>query len=83
MSVPSASASDQHVADPDRVGVLALQRALVGDVGLAVRRGVVDEEAVLQVLAGVGEVQAEQLGLAAGAGVARRAGAAGRGRRRR
>ena len=33
------------------------------------RGGVVDEQPVLEVLAGVGEVQAEQLGRAAGAGV--------------
>ena len=48
---------DQHVADPDRVRVLALQRALVGDPAAAVRHGVVDEQPVLEVLAGVGEVE--------------------------
>ncbi len=67
--MPSAVGLDEHVADPHRVGVLALQRALVGDVRLAVRGVVVDQEAVLLVLAGVGEVQAEELGLAAGARV--------------
>src|SRR5690606_35911277 len=51
----------------DRVRVVALQRALVEDVGLAVRHRVVDEQPVLLVLAGVGEVQAEHLDVAAGA----------------
>ncbi len=60
---------DEHVADPHRVRLVALERALVDDVRLAVRDVVVDQEAVLLVLALVGEVQAEQLGLAAGAGV--------------
>ena len=61
--------ADQHVADPDRVRALALQRALVDDVALGVRRVVVDEQPVLDVLAGVGEVEAEHLGRAAGTGV--------------
>ena len=61
--------ADQHVADPHRARLLALQRALVDHVALGARRVVVDEEAVLEVLAGVGEVQTEQLGLAAGTGV--------------
>ena len=61
--------ADQHVADPDRVRALALQRALVVDVALGVRRVVVDEEPVLEVLAGVGEVEPEHLGRAARAGV--------------
>ena len=60
---------DQHVADPDGVRVVALQRAPVADVAAAVGHGVVDQQAVLQVLAGVGEVEAVQLGLAAPAGV--------------
>ena len=68
--------ADQDVADPDRVGVLALQRAPVVDVAARVRSGVVDEQAVLHVLAGVGEVDAEHLDAAAGADVVgRRAGA--------
>src|SRR3954447_2818420 len=62
--------ADQHVADPHRVRGLALQRALVRDPAAAVRRVVVDERAVLQVLAGVGEVDAEHRGVAAGPGVA-------------
>ncbi len=53
--------ADQHVADPDRVRPVALQRALVGDVARAAGGGVVDEQPVLQVLVGVGEVQAEAL----------------------
>ena len=61
--------ADQHVPDPDRVGVLALQRALVVDVAPRVRRRVVDEQAVLHVLAGVGEVDAEHLDAAAGTDV--------------
>ena len=74
---------DQHVADPHRVRVLALQRALVGDVAVGSRGGVVDEQPVLEVLAGVGEVQAEQLGVAARAGVVDATWRYGRGRRRR
>ncbi len=61
--------ADQHVADPHGVGALALERALVHDVALGARGVVVGEEAVLDVLAGVGEVEAEQLGRAAGTGV--------------
>src|SRR3954454_18342882 len=49
---------DADVADPDRVCVLALQRALVEDVAAAVRHGVVDPEPVLLVLRLVGEVDA-------------------------
>ena len=56
---------DEHVTDPDRVGALALQCALVRHAATAVRDVVVDEEPVLEVLAGVGEVEAEQLGLGA------------------
>ena len=62
--------ADQHVADPHGVGGLALERALVGGAALAVRRVVVDVRAVLEVLAGVGEVDAEQGRVAARAGVA-------------
>ena len=62
--------ADEHVADPHGVRGVALQRALVLDVGAAVRRPVVDEEAVLEVLPGIGEVDAQALERAAGAGVA-------------
>ena len=62
--------ADEDVADPDRVRAVALQGALVRDVGDAVRRLVVDEQAVLLVLAGVGEVDAEGLDGPARAGVA-------------
>ena len=61
MSVPSALGADEDVADPHGVGAVALERALVLDVGAAVRRPVVDEQAVLEVLAGIGEVDAEAL----------------------
>ena len=54
--------ADADVADPDRAGVLALQRALVEDVAAAVRHGVVDPEPVLLVLGLVGEVDAEEVG---------------------
>ena len=64
--------ADQHVADPHGVRALALQRALVVDVAAGLRRVVVDEQPVLEVLPGVGEVQPEQLGLAARAVVRRR-----------
>ena len=60
---------DQHVADPDGVRALALQRATVADVAAAVRHGVVDQQPVLEVLAGTGEVETVQLGVAATAGV--------------
>ena len=56
---------DQHVADPDRMRVLALQRALVGDSAAAARHVMVDKQPVLQVLARVGEVEPGQLGVAA------------------
>ena len=65
---------DRDVADPHRVRAVALQGALVGDPAAAVALGVVDEQPVLQVLPGVGEVQAAQLGVAAGPGVADRRG---------
>ena len=64
--------ADQHVADPHGVRAVALQRALVLDVGAAVRRRVVDEQPVLEVLPGIGEVDAQALERAAGAGVGRR-----------
>ena len=67
--MPVACGPDQHVADPHRARVLAGQRALVADAAAAVRRVVVDEQPVLQVLPGVGEVDAVQLGVAAGARV--------------
>ena len=75
--------ADQHVADPHGVRALALQRALVDDVAAGVRRGVVDEQPVLDVLAGVGEVEAEQLGRAARSVVRRRWRPSAPGRRRR
>ena len=53
--------ADEHVADPHRVCGVALQRALVLDVVAAVRRAVVDEQAVLEVLPGIGEVDAQPL----------------------
>ncbi len=68
--------ADQHVAHPDgvRVGLagvrIALQRTLVEHVGPAVGLGVVDQQPRFQVLAVVGEVQAEQFGVAAGRVVA-------------
>ena len=61
--------ADQHVTDPDRVGALALQGPAVVDVGPGVRGVVVDEQPVLEVLAGVGEVEPELLDLPARAGV--------------
>src|SRR3954454_17607687 len=60
---------DADVADPDRVRVLALQRALVEHVAAAVGDRVVDPEPVLLVLGLVGEVDAEQVRAASGAGV--------------
>ena len=67
--MPVGRRADADVADPDRAGVLALQRALVEHVAAAVRHGVVDPEPVLLVLGLVGEVDAEEVGGAAGAGV--------------
>ena len=69
--MPSALARMRTSPDPDGVGGVALQGALVLDVRVAVRRLVVDEEAVLLVLAGVGEVDAEALEGAARTRVAR------------
>ena len=58
--------ADQHVADPDGVGVLALQRTPVLDVAARLGGCVVDEQPVLEVLAGIGEVDAVQVDVAAG-----------------
>ena len=72
VSVPVACGADQHVADPHGVRVgparirITLQRTLVRHVRAAVRLGVVDQQPRLEVLAVVGEVQAEQFGVAAG-----------------
>ena len=66
--MPSASARISTSPIQTVCALLALQRALVDDVAAAVRHGVVDEQPVLEVLAGVGEVQAEQLDVAAGRG---------------
>ena len=69
--MPTASGADQHVAHPHGVRVgprrvrITLQRTLVRHVRAAVRLGVVDQQPRLEVLAVVGEVQAEQLGVAA------------------
>src|SRR5207248_5050098 len=60
--------ADDDVADPDRVRLFALQRALVGDATLAGRRVVIDKQAVLQVLAVIGEEKSEQFGVTAGPG---------------
>ena len=57
--------ADQHVADPDRVRPVALQGVLVEHARPAVRHRVVDEQALLQVLAGVGVAEAHQLRVAA------------------
>ena len=64
--------ADQHVADPDGVGTVALQGVLVVHVGPAVRHRVVDQQPLLDVLAGVGEPEAEQLDVAAGSAVGHR-----------
>ena len=67
--------ADQDIADPDGVRVLALQGAAVFDVAAGAGRGVVDEQPVLEVLAGVREVDAVEIDAAAGAEVVgRRAG---------
>ena len=50
---------DEHVTNPHGVGILTLQRALVGNVGGTVGRAVVDEHAVFLVLASFGHVSAE------------------------
>src|SRR5690606_37232025 len=63
---------DQHVANPNGVCILALQCTLVQHVGLAVGHSVVNEQAVLKVLAGVSEVHAVQLDLRTCAGEASR-----------
>ena len=74
--------ADQHVADPHRAGAVALQRALVGDPAAAARLVVVDEQPVLEMLAGVGEVQPEHLRGATGPTEADRRRQAAPGRRR-
>ena len=61
--------ADQHVADPDGVRSAALQTTLVDRVALGMRLVVVDEEPVLDVLAGVDEVEPEHLDLSSGPGV--------------
>ncbi len=66
--------ADQHVADPDGARALALQGALVGDAAAGVRRVVVHEHPLLEVLAGVGEVEAEELDVGALLGEVRRTG---------
>ena len=57
--------ADQAVADPHRVRVLALQGTLVGDAREALGLGVVHEDAVLEVLAAVHEVDAQHVQLGA------------------
>ena len=57
--------ADEHVADPDRARAGAVQRALVGDAAPGVRRVVVHVDLLLEVLAGVGEVEAERLDVGA------------------
>ena len=60
--------ADEHVTDPDGMGLLALQRRLVGHPAAARRQLVVDEEAVLVVLAGIGEGEAEKFSISTGTG---------------
>ena len=85
---PGCGSTDQHVAHPHGVRVgparvrIALQRTLVRDVRAAVRLGMVDQQPRLEVLAVVGEVQAEQLGVAAGPRRSGPAPSAARGRHR-
>ena len=62
--------TDEDVAHPHGARVRALQRTLVHDVRRRLGRGVVDVGPVLEVLTRVREVQAQELRLAAGAGVA-------------
>src|SRR5262245_24005154 len=57
--------ADEHVADPYRARRGALQGSFVRDMAAAVRLRVVDEEPVLEVLAFIGEVDAEQLRITA------------------
>ncbi len=60
--------ADDDVADPDGVRLVALQGRLVEHPAAAARRGVVDQQAVLQVLAAVGEGDPAQLDIGARAG---------------
>src|SRR5690606_12040593 len=53
--------TDQHVTDPHGPSRRSSQGALVGDPGGAARDGMVNEELVLEVLAGVREVQTEEV----------------------
>ena len=69
VSVPSASARMRTSPTQTVCARVALQGALVGHVGLAVRGVVVDERPVLQVLPRVGEVDAEQRRVPAGTGI--------------
>ena len=64
--------ADEHVADPDGARAGALQRALVGDAAAGVRGVVVHVDLLLEVLAGVGEVEAERLDVGALLGEVRR-----------
>ena len=72
MPVASARISTSPIHTVCASGLLGiritLQRTLVQHVGLAVRLRVVDQQPRLEVLAVVGEVGAEQLGVAAGTG---------------
>jgi hypothetical protein len=52
------------------VGIPTLQRALVEDPRLAVGHGVINEQALLQVLPGIGEVETEHLDVGARCGEA-------------
>ena len=51
--------TDEHVTNPYCVGIITLQRTLVGHIGPAVRSVVVHEKPVFVMLAGVGEKHAE------------------------
>ena len=57
--------ADEDVADPDGSRALAIERALVIDAALGIRGHVFDVDALLDVLASIGEVEAEQLGICA------------------
>ena len=49
--------ADQHIADPDGVCSLSLQRTPIVHVAPGARGIVIDEQPMFEVLAGVGEVQ--------------------------